>query len=134
MIDYEPLGAQVRFNRTDVQKAINAPIGTDWMQCTDVNVFGQGNNTNTNLADTSLAPAQTNLLQRVIEYTNNTIIGVSNLDFLLSPNVALFALQNATWNGKQGFQEYLQSKPFYVPYHNEPNRGRNAESGTVGWW
>lgn len=35
--DYDPPGAQVYFNRSDVQKAINAPVGTNWMQCTDEN-------------------------------------------------------------------------------------------------
>lgn len=94
--DYEPPGATVYFNRTDVQKAINAPVGTNWQQCTDINVFGDGQDSNYTLSDQSLGPAQNDVLQRVIEYTNNTIIGVGGLDFLLAPNGTLFALQNAT--------------------------------------
>lgn len=70
----------------------------------------------------------------MIESINNTIIGVGNLDFLLAPNGTLFALQNMTWNGVQGFQEYPQKEEFYVPYHPEYNGGRLAESGYVGNW
>lgn len=87
-----------------------------------------------NASDSSLAPAQNEVLQRVIEHTNNTIIGVGRLDFLLPPNGTLFALQNTTWNGKQGFQKYPQDKEFYVPFHPEYNGGRLSESGIVGQW
>ncbi|KAI5460094.1 Alpha/Beta hydrolase protein [Mariannaea sp. PMI_226] len=130
--DYSPPGAQVYFNRTDVQDAINAPH-VNWYQCTPNNVFGEGN-PKSNASDTSLAPAQTDVLRRVIEHTNNTIIGVGRLDFLLPPNGTLFALQNATWHGKQGFQKYPQDNQFYVPYHPEYNGGRLSEAGIVGQW
>lgn len=130
--DYEPPGAQVYFNRSDVQKAINAPP-TNWMQCTDVNVFGLGNNTNQSLRDRSLGPAQDGVLQHVIESLNNTIIGVGNLDFLLPTNGTLMALQNVTWNGKQGFQSY-PSNEFYTPYHPEYNGGALAGAGYLGLW
>lgn len=131
--DYSPPGAQVYFNRTDVQAAINAPVGTDWYQCSEINVFGLQND-NESLSDQSLAPAQNDVLRRVIEYTNNTIIGVGRLDFLLAPNGTLFALQNVTWNGLQGFQSYPQDQDFYVPYHPEYNGGRLSEAGIVGQW
>ncbi|KAL8725866.1 MAG: hypothetical protein Q9181_006258 [Wetmoreana brouardii] len=129
--DYEPPGAQVYFNRSDVQQAINAPP-TNWMQCTDVNVFGVGSN-NDSLRDRSLGPAQDGVLQHVIESTNNTIIGVGNLDFLLPTNGTLLALQNVTWNGKQGFQSYPANE-FYTPYHPEYNEGSLAGAGYVGLW
>ncbi|KAL8716944.1 MAG: hypothetical protein Q9225_005770 [Loekoesia sp. 1 TL-2023] len=129
--DYEPPGASVYFNRSDVQAAINAPP-TDWMQCTNKNVFGQGSN-NQSLMDRSLGPAQDGVLQHVIESTNNTIIGVGNLDFLLPPNGTLMALQNVTWNGKQGFQSY-PSNEFYAPYHPEYNGGSLAGAGFLGSW
>ncbi|RAL58572.1 hypothetical protein DID88_003348 [Monilinia fructigena] len=35
---YLPAGASVYFNRTDVQKAINAPVG-EWNECSDIAVF-----------------------------------------------------------------------------------------------
>ncbi|KAK7431293.1 hypothetical protein QQZ08_002064 [Neonectria magnoliae] len=130
--DYSPIGAQVYFNRTDVQKAINAPH-VNWYQCTPVNVFGDGK-PNSNASDASNAPAQTDVVRRVIEHTNNTIIGVGRLDFLLPPNGTLFALQNTTWHGVQGFQRYPQDHEFYVPFHPEYNGGRLSEPGIVGNW
>lgn len=130
--DYSPPGAQVYFNRTDVQTAINAPH-VEWFQCTRNNVFGFGD-PNSNRSDTSPAPAQSEVLRRVIEHTNNTIIGVGRLDYILPPNGTLFALQNTTWNGKQGFQKYPQDRDFYVPFHEEYNGGRLSEAGTVGQW
>lgn len=133
--DYSPPDAQVYFNRSDVQAAIHAPAGTNWMQCTDKNVFNHGYINNYTVGDTSLGPAQDGVLQRVIEYTNNTIIGGGNLDLLLNPNGTVFALQNMTWNGQQGFQQDPQkANHFYVPYHPEYNGGRLAESGYVGMW
>ncbi|KAL9592472.1 MAG: hypothetical protein Q9219_007724, partial [cf. Caloplaca sp. 3 TL-2023] len=131
--DYEPPGATVYFNRSDVQAAIHAPAGTNWMQCTDVNVFGRGNNSRSGPGDQSLGPAQNGVLQRVIEATNNTIIGVGNLDFLLPPNGTLMALQNVTWNGVQGFQAY-PGREFYAPYHPEYNGGSLAGAGFLGNW
>lgn len=125
--DYSPPGEVVYFNRTDVQKAINAPVGTDWNQCSTENVFaGDGN-------DHSVGPAQDGILQKVIEHTNNVIIGSGNLDFLLSTNGTLMALQNLTWNGKQGFQKY-PGKKFFVPYHPEYNGGALSAAGDVGLW
>lgn len=133
--DYSPPGAQVYFNRSDVQAAINAPAGTNWQQCTDRNVFNNGYVNNYTAGDTSLGPAQDGVLQRVIEYTNNTIIGQGNLDLLLSTNGTVMVLQNMTWNGQQGFQsDPQQANHFYVPYHPEYNGGRLSESGYVGMW
>ncbi|KAG9832825.1 serine carboxypeptidase, partial [Aureobasidium melanogenum] len=130
--DYIPSGEVVYFNRTDVQKAINAPVGTNWQQCTNTNVFGGANN-NQSLSDTSKGPALDGTLQRVIEYTNNTIIGSGNLDMLLSTNGTLLAIQSMSWNGKQGLQEY-PGKEFDVPYHPEYNGGALAGAGKVGYW
>lgn len=130
--DYIPPTEVVYFNRSDVQAAINAPVGTNWQQCTDTNVFG-GATDNQSLSDTSLGPAQNGVLQRVTEYTNNTIIGSGNLDFLLSTNGTLLALQNMTWNGLRGLQEYPATE-FYVPYHPEYNGGALAGAGVLGYY
>lgn len=129
--DYQPPGAQVYFNRSDVQRAINAPP-TNWMQCTDVNVFG-GSTDNQTASDQSVGPAQDGVLSRVIEFTNNTIIGSGNLDMLLSTNGTLLAIQNMTWNGMQGFQSYPGTE-FFVPYHPEYNGGALAGAGNLGLW
>lgn len=129
--DYVPPTEVVYFNRSDVQRAINAPP-TNWQQCTSTNVFG-GATDNQTLRDTSLGPAQDGVLAHVIESTNNTIIGVGNLDFLLCPNGSLAALQNVTWNGLQGFQTFPNTE-FYVPYHPEYNGGALAGAGIQGSW
>jgi carboxypeptidase D len=63
----------------------------------------------------------------VIEATKNVVIGSGNLDFLLPTNGTLFAIQNMTWNGQQGFQEY-PGKRFLVP------RDGNAGATNVGSW
>jgi carboxypeptidase D len=94
--DYQPPGAVVYFNRSDVTAALHAVPGTNWQQCTDVQVFGQGNNS-AYFPDLSLGPAQNGVLERVIEFTNNTLIGSGDLDFLLSTNGTLLAIQNLTW-------------------------------------
>jgi carboxypeptidase D len=130
--DYQPPGAQVYFNRSDVTAALHAVPGTNWEQCSSTNVFGQGN-ASSDASDTSLGPAQNGVLQRVIEYTNNTIIGSGDLDFLLSTNGTLFALQNVTWHGTKGFNEY-PSTPLYAPYHPEYNGGSLAGAGIQGVW
>ena len=127
--DYIPPGEVVYFNRSDVQAAINAPR-TNWQQCTSTNVFG-GATDNQSLSDTSLGPAQNGVLAKVIEFTNNTIIGVGNLDYILPTNGSLASLQNVTWNGKQGLQQYPGTE-FYVPYHPEYNGGSLSGAGIVG--
>ena len=133
--DYSPPGAEVYFNRSDVKAAVNAPADSSWYQCTPKNVFNNGYENNYTTGDTSLGPAQNGVLQRVVETTNNVIIGGGNLDMILNPNGTVFALQNMTWNGVQGFQKDPQKENrFYVPYHPEYNGGRLSEAGYVGWW
>lgn len=118
------------FNRTDVQEALHAVVGTNWQQCTDVNVFGNGTSRG---SDTSPGPAIDGTLARVIEFTNNTLIGSGDLDFLLSTNGTLLAIQNMTWNGVRGLDKY-PSTPLYAPYHPEYNGGALAGSGIQGVW
>ncbi|KAF2263289.1 serine carboxypeptidase-like protein [Lojkania enalia] len=131
--DYQPPGAQVYFNRTDVQEALNAVVGTNWEQCTDINVFGNGKNYS-DARDASPGPANNGVLQRVIEFTNNTIIGSGDLDMLLSTNGTLFAIQNMTWHGLQGFQLWPLVNTLYAPYHPEYNGGALAGAGAQGKW
>ncbi|KAL5397335.1 hypothetical protein PMIN06_002697 [Paraphaeosphaeria minitans] len=128
--DYQPPGAKIYFNRTDVKEALHAPIESNWQQCTDVNVFGNGTDRG---SDTSAGPAIDGTLQRVIEFTNNTLIGSGDLDFLLSTNGTLLAIQNMTWNGLQGLQKYPNTT-LYAPYHPEYNGGALAGSGAQGVW
>jgi carboxypeptidase D len=134
--DYHPPGAEIYFNRTDVKRAINAPENSNWLQCTDVNVFANKPNRTGDYSaghDTSPGPATNGVLQRVIEHTNNVIIGSGNLDFLLNTNGTLLAIQNMTWSGHQGLRSY-PGKPFNVPYHKEYNGGALAGAGKLGTW
>lgn len=81
--DYLPAGASIYFNRSDVQKAINAPP-TNWMECTNVDVFVNG-------TDTS-PPSGLSVLPGVIEKTNKTIIAHGMLDYVLIMNGKLNVL------------------------------------------
>jgi carboxypeptidase D len=122
---YTAAGAQIYWNRTDVKKAVHAPPSST---CNAINFFiGDGN-------DNTPAPAQNGVLQRIIEHTNNVIIGSGKLDLLLSTNGTILALQNMTWNGMQGFQQYPNQNDFFVPYHPEYNGGALAGAGNLGTW
>ncbi|KAK0934989.1 hypothetical protein LTR29_013403 [Friedmanniomyces endolithicus] len=96
------------FNRTDVQKAINA-LPTDYTVCGD-NSLGL-----LNPGDSSV-PSALGPLPYVIERTNNVLIGHGWLDYLLLANGTLATIQNMTWNGMQGFQQ-RPSDDLFVPYH-----------------
>ncbi|KAJ2976618.1 hypothetical protein NQ176_g4846 [Zarea fungicola] len=123
---FVPTGGKVYFQRKDVQKAINAPpIGEKWNQCNG-NVFLNGR-------DKSLAPAVTGVLTSVVEKTHNVMIGSGALDSALPTNGTLFVLQNMTWSGVQGFQEYPTTSLF-VPDHNVTVAGGQGSSGNVGVW
>ncbi|KAG9975760.1 alpha/beta-hydrolase, partial [Aureobasidium melanogenum] len=85
--DYLPEGAQIYFNRTDVQKAINAPM-QEWEECSS----GVLNTDTSEYSSLSVLP-------KVIEHTNNVIIGQGMLDYIISYNGTLMAIQNMTYNG-----------------------------------
>lgn len=117
--NYVPPGATIYFNRTDVQKAINAPI-QPWKECSDVA-----------LRQDSSLPSGLTILPSVIERSKRTVIAHGNLDFILLKEGSLLTIQNMTWNGAQGFQSPPKAD-FYVPYHNEVNLGTTAGAGTMG--
>ncbi|THW89173.1 alpha/beta-hydrolase [Aureobasidium pullulans] len=127
---YLPDGySQPYFNRTDVKKAIHAPLDVDWEFC----LPGEENPFVGDDSDTSPPSGlQDGPLQHVIESTNNVIIGHGTLDFVLFANGTLATLQNLTWNGVQGFSEYPKN-PFYVPYHDHPIDSM-AGAGIFGSW
>ena len=124
--DYEPPGGEVYFDREDVKAAINAPAGFKWEQCSSEPVFAGPRQ-----RDQSPGPALDGTLTNVIDKTNNTIVGSGALDFLLATNGTLAALQNTTWGGAQGFST-RPGTPFFVPYHDEPNRGASSGAGEIG--
>lgn len=116
---YEPAGATVYFNRTDVQRAINAPI-QEWSECQSPV-----------LATDTSPPSGLSVLPRVIERTKRTVIGHADLDMILIKNGTLLMIQNMTWNGAQGFSS-APADDFYVPYHIDYNLGATAGAGIFG--
>lgn len=77
---YTPKGADIYFNRTDVQKVINAPH-MEWEECSSDDVFVGG-------LDKS-DPSTWSVLPRAIEKNDRTIIGHGLLDFILMTNGTL---------------------------------------------
>ncbi|KAJ1323186.1 carboxypeptidase D [Microdochium nivale] len=118
--DYLPAGAEIYFNRTDVQKAINAPQ-QEWNECVN-NVLP---------ADTS-APSAWSVYPSVIERSERTVLAHGNLDYILIDMGARLAIQNMTWGGKQGFQQEPGKDKFFVPYHPEASSETLAASGEMG--
>lgn len=64
----------IYFNRKEVKEAIHAPVDTKWTECSNVNVFPNG--------DGSLPPAFT-VLPNVIEKNQRTVIVHGLADFIL---------------------------------------------------
>lgn len=120
-IDYLPKGASIYFNRTDVQKAINAPV-MDWSECAS-NVFING-------TDNS-PPSSLSILPGVIERLNRTIIAHGALDYVLLAKGTLLTIQNMTWHGLRGFQS-APTEEFYVPYHTLQDPMTLAGAGIFG--
>ncbi|KAF9690673.1 hypothetical protein EKO04_011557 [Ascochyta lentis] len=118
-------GSEIYFNRTDVKLALHADPNTDWVQCSVKEVFPNG--------DKSLPPQKSGVLQRVVEALNNTIIGSGDLDMILPTNGTLFALQNMTWNGAQGFSRY-PSNSLFIPLYYETTTASVGGDYQQGYW
>ncbi|KAF2458533.1 Alpha/Beta hydrolase protein [Lineolata rhizophorae] len=118
--EYTPPGASVYFNRSDVQEAINAPVGATWALCSD-GVLDQDTSPETALS----------VLPGVIEQTNKTIITHGTADYILLAQGSLLAIQNMTWEGEQGFQSE-PADPFFVPYHEDQSVASLAGAGVMG--
>jgi carboxypeptidase D len=123
--DYLPAGAEIYFNRSDVKAAINAPVDTDWNECTNVDVFINGTD------NSPPSGAYGGVLPGVIERSKRTIIAHAALDMVLIANGTMLMIQNMTWGGKQGFQT-KPTEPFFVPYHDEVSASTLAGSGVMG--
>jgi carboxypeptidase D len=67
-------GSPIYFDREDVKKAVHAPLNQTWYECTDTNVFPEG--------DASLPPAFT-VLPDVIEKSNRSVIIHGLGDYIL---------------------------------------------------
>jgi carboxypeptidase D len=64
----------IYFDREDVKKAIHAPLNQTWYECSEIDVFPDG--------DTSLPPAFT-VLPNVIEKSNRSVIIHGLGDYIL---------------------------------------------------
>lgn len=114
------------FNHTAVKQALHVPLNTSWAICSNENVFvGRGGDT----SPPSGAP--NGPLMRVVEKTNNVIVGHGLLDMVLLSNGSLITLNNLTWNGQQGFSS-APTTPFYVPYHEQGAQESWAGAGIMG--
>ncbi|KAJ4337163.1 hypothetical protein N0V87_004834 [Didymella glomerata] len=118
--DYLPPGAgEVYFNRTAVQKAINAPI-QEWNECAN------------GVLDTDTSPQSSwEVIPRITEQLDRFIIVHGELDFILLYNGSLMTIQNMTWGGMQGFQE-APKDPFFVPYHDTLSLTSLSAQGVMG--
>lgn len=95
----------IYFDRKDVKHAIHAPVDTEWTECSNVNVFPNG--------DGSLPPAFT-VLPNVVEKNKRTVIVHGLADFVLISEGTRIVIQNMTWNGLQGFQTPIVNDSFIV--------------------
>jgi carboxypeptidase D len=110
------------------------PAGVTWSAAARSSVFvGKKESWQAYPGDDSLSPAQIGILGKVIVATNNVIIGMGGLDFRLPGNGALFALQNMTWNGVQGFSAFPH-KTLYVPQHPISNNNSLSGYSNMGSW
>lgn len=71
------------------------------------------------------------ILPRVIDRSRRTLIGHSNLGFILLRAGTLLAIQNMTWGGAQGFRS-VPADPFFVPYHDAGDVSGLAGAGVMG--
>ncbi|PSN60457.1 carboxypeptidase cpdS precursor [Corynespora cassiicola Philippines] len=118
---YLPEGETIYFNRTDVQKAINAPV-QEWEECSN------------GVLDIDLSPQSSyTVLPRVIDALERTIIVHGDLDWILLHNGTLLTIQNMTWGGLQGFQE-PPTQDFFVPYHEDISLSSLSAKGVMGTW
>jgi carboxypeptidase D len=117
--DYIVEGTQIYFNRSEVQKAINAPI-EPWTECSN------------GVLDTDTSPQSSyEVIPRVIDALDRTIIAHGMLDYILLYNGTLLTIQNMTWGGMQGFQT-APSDPFFVPYHEDMSYTSLSAKGIMG--
>lgn len=134
LLSYSAPGPTIYYNRPDVQKAIHAPPGVTWYIESPENVFvGKKETWEAAYHDDSFAPATIGIVSKIIEATNNIIVGVGGLDFQLPANGTLFVFQNMTWNGVQGFSAY-PNKTLYVPKYPNPHPAALSGSGNMGTW
>ena len=73
------------FDREDVKRAIHAPVNVTWTECSNVNVFPNG--------DASLPPAVSGVLPNVIEKSKRAVVVHGLADFILIAEGTRIAIQ-----------------------------------------
>lgn len=127
---YTPIGADTYFNRTDVKKAMHAPMNVNWNECSNSPVFiGHGGPQGE--GDISADPAQ-HVLPQVIEATNRVLVSNGDLDMIIITNGTLLAIQNMTWGGKLGFQK-APATPIDITTPDLQYPNVFAANGAAGW-
>ncbi|KIY47693.1 alpha/beta-hydrolase [Fistulina hepatica ATCC 64428] len=94
----------IYFDRQDVKEAIHAPLNVTWVECTDVNVFPNGDNS---------PPSAFSVLPNVIEKSNRTVIIHGLADFVLIAEGARLVIQKCV-PIKQGFQTPIENETFIL--------------------
>ncbi|KAG2094397.1 Alpha/Beta hydrolase protein, partial [Suillus discolor] len=89
----------------NVKEAIHAPVETQWSECSNINVFPNGDN--------SLPPVFT-VLPNVIEKNQRTVIVHGLADFILIADGTRIVIQKSVRNGLQGFQTPIANDSFIV--------------------
>ncbi|KAI0655251.1 alpha/beta-hydrolase [Cubamyces menziesii] len=99
----------IYFDREDVKRAIHAPLDVSWEECSDINVFPNGDNS---------PPPAFSVLPSVIEKSERAVIVHGLADFILIAEGTRIVIQNVslsmTWEGKQGFQKPIQNDSLIV--------------------
>ncbi|KAK4454445.1 serine carboxypeptidase [Podospora aff. communis PSN243] len=125
--NFSPPGSPTVFlNRPDVKAAINAPVDHEWEFCSSTPVFIN----NTDLSQNA-GPGSQPVLPRVIDATQNVLLGHGSRDFVLIADGTLLTIQNLTWGGQLGFQQRPNS-PLFIPYHDNSDFSNIAGAGVVG--
>jgi carboxypeptidase D len=93
------------FDRPDVKAAIHAPPYVNWTECSNIDVFPNGD---------ASPPSAFSVLPNVIEKSNRAVIIHGLADFFFIAQGTRIVIQNMTWNGKQGFQTPIASDSFLV--------------------
>lgn len=65
----------IYFNLTEVKKVLHAPLDVDWVECSNINVFPDG--------DASAPPGTNGVLASVIEKNKRTVVVHGLADFIL---------------------------------------------------
>ena len=113
-------------DRVDVKRVIHAPVNRTWEFCASEPVFVNGTDLSQNAG-----PGSQPVLPRVIEATQNVLLGHGSRDFVLIADGTLLTIQNLTWGGQLGFQQ-RPTQPLYIPYHENDDITSVAGAGVVG--